>query len=180
MGSLILIKDLKIYNFEKVFIFNSSLRFNLISKLAGIKNIYQYPLFKKKNQHIIQAAQKFLKKELNLNIESNPIINLEKEDVEQAKITYSITNNQTNILLGIGGSGPTKRIPARIFIQFMRLVSKENNCKFFLATGKNYEEQIILKEIINSELKDKCIPLDYVKLKNTLPIIKKLSDCNLQ
>ena len=47
-GSLKLIYDLKKYNFDKVFIFNSSLRYKLISKFAGIKNIYQYPLFEKK------------------------------------------------------------------------------------------------------------------------------------
>ena len=48
IGSINLINDLKKYNFDKVFIFNSSLRFNLIAKLANIKKIYQYPLFKKK------------------------------------------------------------------------------------------------------------------------------------
>ena len=53
LGSFNLIKDLKKYNFEKIFIFNSSLRFNLISKIARIKNIYQYPLFEKKTQHLI-------------------------------------------------------------------------------------------------------------------------------
>ncbi len=47
-GSIKLISDLKKYNFDKVFIFNSSLRFNLISKLAGIKEIFQYPLYEKK------------------------------------------------------------------------------------------------------------------------------------
>ena len=47
-GSIKLIEDLKKHNFEKVFIFNSSLRYKLISKLAGIKEIYQYSLFKKK------------------------------------------------------------------------------------------------------------------------------------
>ena len=41
-GSIKLIHDLKKYNFDKVFIFNSSLRFNLISRLASIKDIYQY------------------------------------------------------------------------------------------------------------------------------------------
>ena len=46
-GSINLIGDLKKYNFDKIFIFNSSLRFKLISKLAGIKDIYQYPLFEK-------------------------------------------------------------------------------------------------------------------------------------
>ena len=47
-GAFTLIKELKSYKFDKVFIFNSSLRFNLISKLAGIKKIYQYALFEKK------------------------------------------------------------------------------------------------------------------------------------
>ena len=61
VGSIKLIKDIKKFKFEKVFIFNSSLRFNLISKIAGIKKIHQYPLFKKKEQHIIHAAQKFIK-----------------------------------------------------------------------------------------------------------------------
>ena len=48
LGSIKLAKDLKEYNFDKIFIFNSSLRFYLIAKLAGIKKIYQYPLFQKK------------------------------------------------------------------------------------------------------------------------------------
>ena len=48
IGSYNLVKDLKKYNFDKIFIFNSSLRFNLIARAAGIKDIYQYPLFKKK------------------------------------------------------------------------------------------------------------------------------------
>ena len=43
-----LVRDLKQYGFEKVFIFNSSFRFNLIARIAGIKDIHQYPLFKKK------------------------------------------------------------------------------------------------------------------------------------
>ena len=48
IGSYNLVKDLKKYNFDKIFIFNSSFRFNLIAKVAGIKNVHQYPLFKKK------------------------------------------------------------------------------------------------------------------------------------
>ena len=48
LGFINLVKDLKKYNFDKIFIFNSSLRFNLIAKLSKIKNIYQYPLFQKK------------------------------------------------------------------------------------------------------------------------------------
>ena len=51
-GSLNLIKDIKRFNFDKIIIFNSSLRFNLIAKFSGIKEVYQYPLFQKKKQHI--------------------------------------------------------------------------------------------------------------------------------
>ena len=61
-GSIKLSKELSKYKFDKVFIFNSSLRFNIICKFAGIKEINQYPLFEKKNQHIIFAAQNFIKK----------------------------------------------------------------------------------------------------------------------
>ena len=49
-GSLRLANDLRRHNFDKIFIFNSSLRYNLIAKFAGIKEIYQYPLFKKSKQ----------------------------------------------------------------------------------------------------------------------------------
>ena len=65
-GIFKLIKDLKKYNFDKIFIFNSSLRFNLISKISGIPQIYQYPLFQKKQQHIIEAPKKFIKDKLDL------------------------------------------------------------------------------------------------------------------
>jgi len=179
-GFFNLTKDLKKYNFDKIFIFNSSFRFNIIAKLTGIKNIYQYPLFKKKNQHIIKAAKKFLKKEINLVVENDPKILIEKKLIEQVRLKYKMNKNQLNILLGIGGSGPTKRIPSKIFIDFMRLVSKEHDCKFFLATGKNNEEQKILNEIIETEFRDKCIPLDDLNLNEIMPIIKncKISICN--
>ena len=45
-----------------------------IAKIAGIKNIYQYPVFNKKNQHIINTAQKFIRKELKINVKPNPKI----------------------------------------------------------------------------------------------------------
>ena len=60
-GFINLAKELREHNFDKIFIFNSSLRFYLVAKFAGIKNIYQYPLLVKKNQHIIDAAKKFIK-----------------------------------------------------------------------------------------------------------------------
>ena len=75
-GSIKLISKLRRYNFDKIFIFNSSLRFFLISKIAGISDVYHYPLFKKNQQHIILTAQKFLKDSINVDVESNPVINI--------------------------------------------------------------------------------------------------------
>ncbi len=179
-GSINLIKDLKKNNFDKIFIFNSSMRFNIIAKIAQIKKIYQYPLLKKKNQHIINAAKDFLKKEVNLIVESNPEILINRNLIENAKSKYKIDKNQLNILLGVGGSGPTKRIPAKIFIKFMKLISQNYECKFFLATGKNEDEQEILSEILKNNIKEKCIPLDQLNLKEIMPIISncKVSVCN--
>jgi heptosyltransferase II len=179
-GFFNLSSDLKKYNFDKIFIFNSSFRFNIIAKISGIKSIHQYPLFKKKNQHIINTAKDFIKKEINLDIESNPQILLDQNLIDKAKIKYEVDGSYLNILLGIGGSGPTKRIPSEIFINFMKLVSKNYDCKFFLATGKNEKEQEILNEILTSSYKEKCIALDSLNLKEIMPIIKncKISICN--
>ena len=92
--------------------------------MAGIKEIFQYPLFQKKKQHLIKTAQSFIKKELDMDIDSNPIINLENSLIENAKKKYNIESKKINILLGIGGSGPTKRIPAYKFLNFMRMSVK--------------------------------------------------------
>ena len=62
----------------------------------------------------------------------------------------------------------------------MELICGTNAAKFFLATGKDIDEQIILKEIMNSKFKEKCIPLDNLNIVDILPIIKNcdISICN--
>ena len=57
LGFFNLLKDIKEKKFDKIFIFNSSLRFLLLAKLAGIRSIYQYPLFIKKNNIILTAKE---------------------------------------------------------------------------------------------------------------------------
>ena len=175
-----LVRNLKQHSFDKVFIFNSSFRFNLIARIAGIKDIYQYPLLQKKDQHVIQAAKELLIKNLSLDVESDPKISINNQSVKEAKSKYKIDNKKKNILLGIGGSGPTKRIPAIIFIKLMHLIVQRYKCKFFLATGKDNQEQKILKEILDTEFKYECYALDNLNLNEILPIIKNcdISICN--
>jgi heptosyltransferase-2 len=176
IGTLNLTSDIQKYNFDKVFIFNSSLRFRIIMKIAKIKDIYQYKLFDKKKQNIIKAAQDFLKKSINLDVESKPEISISPKDVNEAFLKYNIAKKNINILLGIGGSGDTKRVPAEKYIEFIKLCTNNYECKFFLATGKKYEEQEILKKILNSNFKNYCKALDDLTIAETLPIIK---NCNL-
>jgi len=175
-GALKLIKYLKSKNFDKIFIFNSSLRFNLIARFSGIKEIFQYPLFKKNKQHITSTAKLFLEDTLNIKSFSDPNIEIDKVATEFAKNKFNINTDDLNILMGIGGSGPTKRIPAKIFIKFMEKIVGTKKCNFFLATGKNEDEQKILKEIINSKFGYLCTSLDDLSIKDTLPVIQ---NCNV-
>ena len=174
-GFFRLVSDIKKYQFDKVLIFNSSLRYKLVCKFAGINDIYQYPLFKKKNQHIIEAANKLLKNNFNLEIKSDPVIDIKDENVQKIKLKFNFSDEVKNILLGIGGSGPTKRIPPKIFIEFMNLCLKNFKCRFFLATGNKNEEIEIMNEILSYH-KNLCTPLNELSISETLPIIK---NCNI-
>ena len=175
-GILNLASDIKKHNFDKVFIFNSSLRYTLIAKLARIKNIYQYVLFDKKNQNIIETAKLFIKKTINVEVENNPIISINSNEVRQAQNKYKISNEDINILLGVGGSGPTKRVSPEKFLEFIKLCNDKLRCKFFLAAGANEIEEKIVNQILNSEFKNKCVTLNKLKISETLPIIK---NCNI-
>ena len=179
-GSLNLIKDIKKYNFDKIIIFNSSFRFSLIAKFAGIPKIYQYPLFKKTRQHITDTPKKFVKDKLNLEVNEDPVIQVEDKLIYKSIEKFQIKKSEINILLGVGGSGPTKRIPANTFLRVIEKISKIKKCKFFLAAGKNSEEQNILNNILKSKFNNICIPLDNFSIKEILPIIKScnLSICN--
>jgi len=179
-GIFNLANEIKKYNFDKIFIFNSSFRYFIISKLANIKKIYQYKLFSKKNQNIIETAKIFLKKTLNIEVDSNPLILINSNLVSYTKIKYKILDDEKNILLGIGGSGPTKRVSPEKFIELIKLCSNKFKCKFFLAAGSNETEEKIVNQILNSEYGYKCIPLNKLKISETLPIIKNcnISVCN--
>ena len=180
LGSIRLAKELKKNKFDKIFIFNSSLRFNLIARLANIKEIYQYPLFKKTNQHIVEPAKNLIQKNLGIDIFKDPQIGINIDLIKEAVLKFNMKSDELNILLGIGGSGPTKRIPSKTFLSIMEKIYNFKKTKFFLATGKKDDEQKILNQILNSKFKDKCVSLDNLSITDTLPIIKNcnVSICN--
>ena len=180
LGSIKLAQELKKNKFDKIFIFNSSLRFNLIARLANIKEIYQYPLFKKTNQHIVEPAKNLIQKNLGIDIFKDPHIGINIDLIKEAVLKFNMKSDELNILLGIGGSGPTKRIPSKTFLSIMEKIYNFKKTKFFLATGKKDEEQKILNQILNSKFKDKCVSLDNLSITDTLPIIKNcnVSICN--
>jgi heptosyltransferase II len=180
-GSFNLIKDIKKHNFDKIIIFNSSFRFNLIAKLTRIPEVYQYPLFQKSKQHITDVPRQFIRDKFGLVVNEDPEIQIDNVLISKSIEKFKIDKkDEVNILLGIGGSGPTKRIPSSTFLDVIEKILKVKKCKFFLATGKDFEEQIILNEIMNSKFENHCIPLDNFSIKETLPIIKScdLSICN--
>ena len=179
-GIFNLANDLKKHKFDKIFIFNSSLRFNLIAKISGIPKIYQYPLFKKNKQHITEVPKEFLKTYLDLDVNEDPEVQVDNHLISTAVQKFQIDKNKINILLGIGGSGPTKRIPAKTFLSVIDKISNIKSCKFFLATGKANEEQEILNEILQSKFKNFCTRLDNLSISEILPLIKScnVSICN--
>ena len=90
-------------------------------------------------------------------------------------IKERIEHKNSNYIWDFYSSGGTNNLIKKIY-----KISKIKKCKFFLATGKDDQEQIILKEILESNFKDLCIPLDNFSIKEILPIIKScnLSICN--
>ncbi len=170
-GFLKLSGDLKLKKFDKVFIFNSSLRYLLISKIAGIKNISQYPLFRKKD-NIVTSAKIFTENELGEIVSTQPELIVNDNKVNEAKQKFS--NEFKHICLGISASGPTKRWDIKNFIKLCIKINAKTPSKFYLAAGKN--DNGLINQFLNSELSNNCISFKDLKISETLPIIK---NCNL-
>ena len=107
-GFFNLSKEIKKRKFDKIYIFNGSLRYKLIAICAGIKSIYQYPLFTSKDI-IFQTAKVFTEPLVGKILSTEPNLLLKEEDVREAKSTYRINEKTKNIVLGVSASGPTKR-----------------------------------------------------------------------
>jgi len=170
-GFLKLSKEIKLKNFNKVFIFNSSLRYLLISKLAGIKNISQYPLFRKKD-NIVASAKIFTEHELGSIVSTQPELKINQESFN--KVTQSFSKEFKHICLGISASGPSKRWNIENFITLCKKLNDKIPSKFYLAAGNNDKD--LIDKFLNSEISKNCTSFQDLKIKETMPIIK---NCDL-
>lgn len=172
-GFLKLSKEIKSKNFDKVFIFNSSVRYRLLAISANIKEIYQYPLFKSKDV-IFQTAKIFTENYLDKILSTQPILNINSTLVHKTRETYKFNDKIKNVVLGISASGPTKRWDINNYINLAEQLNKFKHCKFFIAAGKNDTE--IIDKIKKSGIGKNCTFLENLSIKNILPIIK---NCDL-
>ena len=165
-GIFKLSKELKKRNFDKIFIFNSSLRYNLIARLAGIKSIYQYPLFRSKD-NIVLSAKIFTEDVTNKVALTEPNLIIKKKD-------NNLNRNFKHICLGVSASGPTKRWDINNYIKLAEKINKKIKCKFYIAGGKNDID--LINKFKNSSVGKDSLSFEKMNIKETLQYI---SNCDL-
>ena len=173
IGFFRLVKEIKEKKFDKVFIFNGSLRFLLLSKLCRITSVLQYPLFTRRD-NIVLTAQKFTEKIVENTISTQPIIFLDDIVVKRAKEKYVFDKNFKHICIGFSASGDTKRWHIENYVRLAETINKIKPCKFYLAGGKNDHE--LFTKFLNSPIANNCISFKDLSIQETLPIIK---NCNI-
>ena len=165
-GMFKLTKDLKKRNFDKIFIFNSSLRYNLVARLAGIKSINQYPLFKSKD-NIVLSAKIFTEDIINKVVSTEPNLIIKKTD-------NNLDKNFKHLCLGVSASGPTKRWDINNYIKLAEKINDKIKCKFYIAGGKNDID--LINKFKNSNVGKNAFSFEKMTIKESLQII---SDCDL-
>tara|TARA_B100001758_G_scaffold238801_1_gene242417 strand:- start:485 stop:1408 length:924 start_codon:yes stop_codon:yes gene_type:complete len=165
-GMFKLTKDLKKRNFDKIFIFNSSLRYNLVARLAGIKSINQYPLFKSKD-NIVLSAKIFTEDIINKVVSTEPNLIIKKTD-------NNLDKNFKHLCLGVSASGPTKRWDINNYIKLAEKINDKIKCKFYIAGGKNDID--LINKFKNSNVGKNSFSFEKMTIKESLQII---SDCDL-
>ena len=161
-------KFLKNINLENIFIFYPSLRYIFSSKIAGIKNIRSYSIFKKKNLHLVNAAKKFTEASLNIincPTETSLYIDPIKKNIFKTKIN----KDKKNIILGVGSSGPTTRWGSKNFIMLIKRLNKKEDYFFYLLCGPNEKE--IADKILEQVGSKHCTSLSDKSISEIVPLI---------
>ena len=164
-----IIKKIRNKRFDQSYIFSDSIRFYLISKLSGIKEIFHYNFFSKKGKNFYKTAKEFTEKMLKKEIDSQSKIYFDKNEAEEAKKKFNISNKTKNIVCGISASGPTKRWNINNYIKLFENLNSKFHCKFFLAGGLN--DKNLIEEIMKSTIRKNCISFSSMTIGEAIPII---------
>jgi len=158
---------LKKFNFTNLLIFYPSLRIYISAKLAGIKNIFAYKFFEKKNLHLVKAAKILTEKFLGVDdcqTETNFVI--ENKKIEKINNEFK---NSFKIVIGAGSSGPTTRWGSDNFAKLINKLNENDDYIFFILCGPN--EKTIEDEIINKLNKKNYIKLSDKKIIEVIPYL---------
>ena len=159
---------LKKFSFHNLLIFYPSLRIHMAAKIAGIKNIFSYDFFKKKNLHLINAAKSLTKKFLNNdNCQTETTFFIKNERI--LKINNEFSKNSFRIVLGVGSSGPTTRWGSDNFAKLINKLSEIGDFFFLILCGPN--EKIIEHEIISKLNKNNYLTLSNRKIYDLIPYL---------
>jgi heptosyltransferase II len=168
-GFFNIIKKIRSKNFEQSYIYSDSIRLFLISKFSGIKKNFHYKFFSKKKKNFYRTAKYFSEQTLGTQIDHESKIFLNKNNIEESKKKYDISDKTKNIVCGISASGPTKRWDIKSYIKLFTNLNNKFQCKFFIAAGPKDDD--LVEEIMNSSLKNKCIFFSKMTISETIPIM---------
>lgn len=155
---------------DQIFIFYPSARYFLASKIAGIKKIHHYPLFKKNKLHLVEAAKKFTERVINISqCPTETKIHVDKQNLGINK-----NNNFKSIILGIGSSGPTTKWGYEKYISLINYLNERYNLNFYLLCGSNETDGA--NKIINSINKKNVTSLSN---KNIEEVLHYINICDL-
>lgn len=158
--------SLKSLNLDCIYIFYPSARIYLAAKLAGIKKVFCYPLFKKKKLHLVEAAKKFTCDHLNISTcKTETNIQIGKEKINKTKIHFD--KNKYNIVIGAGSSGPDTRWGSENFTKLINELNELGDFFFFIQSGPDQKE--ISETIIGNLNKNNYMDLSNMSVREIMP-----------